>query len=119
MHRHPDYCCHSLIEHLHAYLAKLPAESETIILGDFNADFSAIKNVHAYKLKQKLQRFANLNDFKQLIKSPTRICNQSRCIINLDLVFVINNNHRVVGSGVILSAVSDHCTGCPKKPKNY
>ena len=68
----------TLIEHLHASLAKLPTESETIILGDFNADFSAEKNVPAYKLKQKLQRFANLNDLGQLIKSPTGICNQSR-----------------------------------------
>ena len=120
MYRPPDYCCHSLIEHLHASLAKLPTESETIILGDFNADFSAEKNVPAYKLKQKLQRFANVNDFEQLIKSPTRICNQSRSII--DLVFV-NNNHRVVESGVIPSAISDHCivyctvkSGVPKVP---
>ena len=40
----PDYCCHSLIEHLHASLAKLRTESETLILGDLNADFSAKKN---------------------------------------------------------------------------
>ena len=81
MYKPPDYCCHSLVEHLHASLAKLPTESETI-LGDFNADFSAKKNVSAYKLKHELQRLASLNDFDQLIKSPTRICNQSRSIID-------------------------------------
>ena len=109
-----------MIEHLHASLAKLPTESETIILGDFNADFSAKKNVSAYKLKHELQRFANLNNFEQLIKSPTRICNQSRSIINL--VFV-KKNLRVVESGVIPSAISDHFivystvkSGVPKVP---
>ena len=44
VYRPSDYCYHSLIEHLHASLAKLPTESETIILGDFNADFSAKRN---------------------------------------------------------------------------
>ncbi len=71
-------------------------------------------------MTQKLQRFANLNDFEQLIKTPTRICNQTRSII--DLVFV-NISHRVVESGVIPSVISDHCTVCctvksgvPKSP---
>ena len=38
-------------------------------------------------------------------KTPTRICNQTRT--RIDLVFV-NNSHRVVESGVIYSAISDH-----------
>ena len=120
VYRPPDYCCDSLIDYFNTSLSKLPAETEVIILGDFNADFSAEKNTAAYKAKQKLQRFANLNDFEQLIKTPTRICNQTRTLI--DLVFV-NNSHRVVESGVIYSAISDHsivyCTiksGVPKAP---
>ena len=43
VYRPPDYHCDSLIDYFNTSLAKLPVESEVIILGDFNADFSAIK----------------------------------------------------------------------------
>lgn len=118
--RAPDFCCDSFIDHLNVALAKLPAESEITVLGDFNADFLSKKNDLAHKLKQKLLRFARINDLEQLINTPTRICSQTRTAI--DLVFV-NNNHRIVESGVIPSAISDHCivfctmkSGVPKAP---
>ena len=44
-------------------------------------------------------------DFTQLIKECTRITNTSETLI--DLIFV-NNEHRFVKSGVILSSISDH-----------
>ena len=59
-----------------------------------------------------------MNDFEQLIKSPAKICDQSRSVI--DLVFV-NNNHRVVESDVIPSVISEHfivyCTVKSAVPK--
>ena len=116
--RAPDFCCDSFIDHLNASLAKLPVDSQIALLGDFNADFLSKKKDSTYNLKQKLQRFARINDLEQLIGAPTRVCSQSSTAI--DLVFV-NNNHRVVESGVIPSTISDHhivyCTiksGVPK-----
>ena len=89
-----------------------------MLLGNFNIDFLAQKNGASFKSKRQLRQFAIAIDLEQLINSPTRICEQTRTAI--DLVFV-NNTHRVVESGVIHSAISDHsfvyCTmksGVPK-----
>ena len=78
------------------------------------------KNDASFKLNRQLRQFAIANDLEQLINSPTRICEQTRTAT--DLVFV-NNTHRIVESGVIHSAISDHsivhCTmksGVPKAP---
>ena len=88
------------------------------MLGDFNINFLAKKNNASFKLKRQLRQFAITNDLEQLINSPTRICEQTRTAI--DLIFV-NNTHRIVESGVIHSALSNHsiayCTlksGIPK-----
>ena len=83
----------------------MPTGSQIILLGDFNIDFLAKKNDASFKLKRQLRQFAIANDLEQLINSPTRICEQTRTAI--DLVFV-NNAHRIVESGVIHSAISDH-----------
>ena len=103
-------------------LSKLPAGSEIVVLGDFNIDYLAVEDDSAFKLKRQLQKFAITNEFEQLINTPTRICEQTKSAI--DLIFV-NNNHRIVESGVIHSGISDHsivfCTiksGVPKsQPK--
>ena len=58
-----------------------------------------------YHLKRKLFNFADLHSLEQLIKSPTRITESSETTI--DLIFV-NNNHRIVDSGVVHCSISDH-----------
>ena len=121
VYRPPNVCFDSFIDQLNNLLTELPADSEIIVLGDFNVDFLARKSDPACKLKRQLQQFALNNDLEQLINTPTRICEQTRTAI--DLVFV-NNSHRIVESGVIHSTISDHsvvfCTmksGVPKAPK--
>ena len=52
-----------------------------------------------------LLRFANSHSLHQLIQENTRITEHSSSVIDL---FFVNNSHRVVGSGVIPLAISDH-----------
>ena len=101
----PTYCCDSLINELNLSLARVLDNAEIIILGDFNIDFSATKKDPVYKFKQKLQTFAHLHNFEQLIKTPTRVSELTQSTI--DLIFT-NHYHRTVESGVIPCAISDH-----------
>ena len=118
VYRPPNACSDTFIDLLNDSFSKLPVGSQIVLLGDFNIDFLAQKNGASFKLKRQQRQFAITNGLEQLINSPTRICEQTRTAI--DLVFV-NNTHRVVESGVIHSAISDHsfvyCTmksGVPK-----
>ena len=122
VYRPPNVCSDTFIDSLNNSLSKLPTGSQIVLLGDFKIDFLAKRNDASFKLKRQLRQFAIANDLEQLINSLTRICEQTRTAI--DLVFV-NNTHRIVESGVIHSAISDHpivyCTmksGVPKgQPK--
>lgn len=67
---------------------------ETIILGDFNVDYSAKKN--------PLGRRFNLT---QIISNPTRVTETSKSTIALILV---NNTHKIVQCDVLDSSISDH-----------
>ena len=118
VYRPPNACSDTFIDLLNDSFSKLPVGSQIVLLGDFNIDFLAQKNGASFKLKRQLRQFAIANDLEQLINSPTRICEQTRTAI--DLVFV-KNTHRIVESGVLHSAISDHsfvyCTmksGVPK-----
>lgn len=91
-------------------------------MGDFNIDYLAVEDDSAFKLKRQLQKYAITNEFEQLINTPTRIGKQTKSAIDLILV---NNNHRIVESGVIQSGISNHsivfCTiksGVPKSQPN-
>ena len=75
-----------------------------IILGDLNANMMSNSKLPK-KDKQKLLNFSRTFDLTQLIKEPTRITDTSRTLI--DLIFV-NNDHRIVKSGVIPVRLSDH-----------
>ena len=55
--------------------------------------------------KQELLNFSRAFDLTQLIKESTRVTDTSRTLI--DLIFV-NNDHRIVKSGVIPVPLSDH-----------
>ncbi len=74
---------------------------ELILLGDFNVDqYNGSK-----QNKQKPMNFARSVDMSQIITEPTRITSTTRSLI--DLVFV-NNQHRIVDSGVVSLSLSDH-----------
>lgn len=118
VYRPPNACSDTFIDLLKDSLSKLPVGSQIVLLGDFNIDFLSQNNGASFKLKRQLRQFAIANDLEQLINSPTRICEQTRTAI--DLVFVTNTD-RIVESGVLHSAISDHsfvhCTmksGVPK-----
>ena len=119
VYRPPNACSDTFIDLLNDSLSKLPVGSQIVLLGDFNIDFLAQNNGASFKLKRQLRQFAIANDQEQLINSPTRIFEQTRTAI--DLVFV-TNTHRIVESGVLHSAISDHsfvyCTMKSAVPKH-
>lgn len=61
---------------------------ETIILGDFNVDYSAKQN----PLRRRMDEFAFLFNLTQIISEPTNVTETSKSIIDLILV----NNHKIV-----------------------
>lgn len=61
---------------------------ETIILGDFNVDYSAKQN----PLRRRMDKFAFLFNLTQIISEPTNVTETSKSIIDLILV----NNHKIV-----------------------
>jgi hypothetical protein len=73
--------------------------------GDFNVDFNHSRLGQRNAMEQKMHNFMRSLDFTQLIKECTRITDTSETLI--DLIFV-NNEHRFVKSGVVLSSISDH-----------
>ena len=76
---------------------------DVIILGDLNVNM--IPKSKIPKEKQELLNFSCAFDFTQLIKEPTRVSDTSRT--QIDLIFV-NNEHRIVKSGVVPVTLSDH-----------
>ena len=101
-------------------LSAIPSEAEVILLGNFNVNYLAKKTEPSHPLKQKLIRIADAHNLEQLIDQPTRITETSSTAI--DLLFV-NNNHRIVESGVLHVHLSDHSliycivkAGVPRAP---
>ena len=105
LYRAQDCPTDSLLEDLNNSVERIPDEAELTILGDFNIDVAAKKGSSNFYLKRKLFNFADLHSLEQLIKSPTRITESSETTIDLILV---NNNHRIVDSGVVQCTISDH-----------
>ena len=79
-------------------------KSDVIILGNLNTNMMS-NSKFPKNDKHELLNFSGTFDLTQLIKEPTRITDTSRTLI--DLIFV-NNDHRVVKSGVIPVLLSDH-----------
>ena len=102
IYRPPDQDCARFISELGDCLSKIDLDKcELILLGDFNVDqYNGCK-----QNKQKLMNFARSVDMSQIITEPTRITSTTRSLI--DLVFV-NNQHRIVDSGVVSLSLSDH-----------
>ena len=72
---------------------------ETIILGDFNVDYSAKQN----PLRRRMDEFAFLFNLTQIISKPTNVTETSKSIIDLILV---NNNHKIVQCDVLNLSIS-------------
>ena len=101
----PDADLESFISSLEDTLLKLNySNSDLVLIGDFNVDFSPCKGKQN-PAKQKLLNFTCSLELSQLVKEPTRVTDSSQTTI--DLVFV-NNEHRFVDDSVILMAISDH-----------
>ena len=83
-------------------LAKVTGNHHEIaILGDINLDQLSKAN----SPKRLVKSFAIEHNMKQLIGEHTRITESSKTLI--DLLFV-NNEHKIVQSGVIHLSLSDH-----------
>ena len=80
------------------------SNSDLVLLGDFNVDFSPCKGKQN-PAKQKLLNFTRSLELSQLVKEPTRVTDTLRTTIGL--IFV-NNVHRFVDDGVIPMTISDN-----------
>ena len=105
LYRAQDCPTDSLLEDLNNSVERIPDEAELTILGDFNINVAAKKGSSDFYLKRKLFNIADLHSLEQLIKSPTRITDSSETTIDQILV---NNNHRIVYSGVVQCTISYH-----------
>ena len=72
---------------------------ETIILGDFNVDYSAKQN----SLSRRMDEFPFLFNLTQIISKPTNVTETSKSIIDLILV---NNNLKIVQCDVLNLSIS-------------
>ena len=112
----PDLSVSHLINSLNRNFNNISDRYNTVLLGDFNVDQLSRNNQN----KLTLGSFAIENDLKQLIKTPTRVTQNSKTLIDLNFV---SDSHRFIQSGVTFSALSDHglmyCVvkcGVPKQP---
>ena len=75
----------SFISSLEDSLLKLDyCNSDLVLLGDFNVDFTPCKG-KCNPAKQKLLNFTHTLELSQLVKEPTRVTDTSR--ITIDLIF--------------------------------
>ena len=102
IYRAPNNPLENVSNRLSSIILKLQKNSEFILLGDFNIDFS---QENRSPLKHLLLNFARQFHLDQLIMKPTRITETSKTMI--DLIFVANSQ-RIVRSDVIPCSLSDH-----------
>ena len=105
VYRPPD----STVELLNTYeklIEKLDYENkETILIGDFNCDWTGVKLDKVKPQTNKLHEITQTYQFKQMIDQPTRVTTNSETII--DLAFT-NKPELIIHSGVIHIGISDH-----------
>lgn len=120
--RAPDKDMEHFVEGLNQSLGLLDSDSfEIAILGDFNVDFSGVVSRSRSLMKQKFNSCLLSNNLQQIVKSPARITEHSRTIIDL---ICVNIEHKVVQMEVIETPLSDHSivqycvfkAGVPKVP---
>ena len=86
IYRAPNNPLENFLNRLNSIILKLPKNSEFILLGDFNIDFSQKNRLPS---KHLLLNFARQFHLDQLITKPTRITETSKTMI--DLIFVANS----------------------------
>ena len=85
------------------------SDSETIILGDFNADVRKPQE----SIVKSLKHFCYVFDFRQLIQQPTRVTPNSESTIDL---IMVSDRQNISQHGVIPFGLSDHyMTYCSRK----
>ena len=100
VYRSPDLGERPFFDSISSCLVKV-TDNHHKILGDFNLDLqSKVKSV-----KRLVKSFAFKYDMKQLIDEHTRITKSSRTLIYF---LFVNNEHKIVQSGVIHLSLSDH-----------
>ena len=70
--RPPDISLDRSLEDLELMLSNLPANSEVVLLGDFNVNFLGSTKQEAPQ-RSKLRRFANNHNLEQMIRVLTRV----------------------------------------------
>ena len=78
---------------------------ETILMGDFNCDWSKLSNNNAASHTVRMATLASTYQFEQMIKEPTRVTAASRTLIDLALC---NKPELITMSGVDHLGISDH-----------
>ena len=78
---------------------------DLIILGDMNVDLLLKPAYGCKQIMQILHNFMRSLDLSQIKTEPTRIAETSESLID---VILVNNQHRIVDSGVVSLSVSDH-----------
>ena len=92
---------------IEATLTKLSPGCDAILLGDFN--YCLLNNKKTNKFSQTLKT----HGFTQIIKTPTRVTNNSTSLI--DHIYT-NNTNKINKAGVIETGISDHfITYCIRK----
>ena len=90
-------------------LDKISPDSEAIFLGDFNIDLLDVNS----NFKKPYLDLLRSNNYKQLIKSPTRETKISSTLIDH---IIVNRTEFFCQSGVVESGLSDHyITYCTRK----
>ena len=96
-----DFC--NFIFNLNNCMANIKLDKcDLVLLGDLNAN---ILSHSRNKEKQELLKFVRTFDFEQLITEATRVTESAKSLLD---VILVNNDHRIIDSGVVPVSLSDH-----------
>lgn len=96
-----DFC--NFILNLNNCMANIKLDKcDFVLLGDLNANMLSHSRD---KEKQELLKFVRTFDFTQLITKATRVSESVKSLLD---VILVNNDHRIIDSGVVPVSLSDH-----------
>ena len=103
----PEYI--DFFHHFESCVSKIRSDCEIMIMGDFNVDFKK-PNCSLFK---NFKGILDMFNFKQLIKTYTRITATSKSLIDH---IICNNENKICQSGTLGFGLSDHLvTYCTRK----
>lgn len=88
------------LDKLQSVIDNINSTGEKFVAGDFNINYDDKDS----SLANRVKSFENINNFKQLITSPTRITRKTSTII----VHFYTNSRNIMMSGTINCNISDH-----------